>query len=407
MKQAHLNFATGIAILFFGAAAFFLLGNVFDIDTAAAHAIDICSKEQDRVACYEREIPLLMNTLSLEEVFEVIRAIREKDSSYQFCHVAAHKLGERIVAEDPSKWLDAIALNPRDGLCSNGFIHGVIGGKFRAEVLDGETLEALIPDFSRACEPRENWRASLLDQAICYHGMGHLYVFITDADIPAALSLCERTSFSGTGDFRRVCREGVFMQIFQPLEPDDFLMLERMAVKPTKGTVRQYCAQFEKDEYEGACLRESWPYVRTELLNEPGATEVFCAGQPNKEEERACYDTALSVLGRQTLGNSGIAERVCAEFDGEIRRECFGRVALSYLEEDRENGSAALSLCSRAGGVDTEECLAFLAQRAGFVFGEDEVRLWKFCAALPTSLVNVCVAEPGGSTPLTGIVHTQ
>lgn len=378
-----------------------------DVESATDTLLHLCASESDRSVCYEQRAPTLLESMSLEEVFSVVRLLRHKDPAYQFCHVLAHKLGERIVAEDPERWLDAIALNPRDGLCSNGFIHGVIGGKFRAEVLEHATLEGLLPDFSRACEPRENWHASLLDQAMCYHGMGHLYVFITDADIPAALSLCERTSESPSGDFRRVCREGVFMQIYQPLEPDDFLMLERMEVKPTKETVRTYCARFEEDAYEGACLRESWPYVRTEILESSGAIDAFCSGQPNSEEERACYDSALSVLGRQTLGNGKAASSVCAGFTGMLRRECFGRVALSYLEEEREDGVAAFSFCSRAGGADGEECLAFLAERAAFVFGADEVRLWKFCMLLPASMRNVCMTDPQRITPLSGVVHTQ
>lgn len=377
------------------------------IDSAVEKVVKTCAGEPDRALCYENTVPALLDIMSLEHVFSVVRLLRHTDTSYQFCHVLAHKLGERVVAKDPAKWLDAIALNPQDGLCSNGFIHGVIGGKFRAEVLDGETLDALIPDFSLACEPRENWRASLLDQAMCYHGMGHLYVFITDADIPAALALCEKTSRSSTGDFRRVCIEGVFMQLYQPLEPDDFLMLERMQVKPTPGTERAYCALFEKDEYEGACLRESWPYSRNQLLEEEGAAVRFCSGQPNQTEEQACYDTVFSVLGRQTLGRSSLAVEQCLALPDDLKEECVGRVALSYLEEDREDGAAAVGFCRALPGEDTEHCLSFLAARASFVFGTDEIRLWKFCSRLPSVLRKECITNPETGISLTGIVHLQ
>jgi len=390
------------------AVAWFFFGNSPGIAGAiAADVRESCAKEPDRGACYEKEMPILLESMSLEDVFQVIRLIREKDTSYQFCHVLAHKLGEKVVAQDPARWIEAMALNPSDGLCSNGFIHGVVGGKFRAEVLDDATLEKFIPDFSRACKPRVNWQPSLLDQAICYHGMGHLYMFITDADISKALSICERTSISNTGDFRRVCREGVFMQIYQPLEPDDFLMIERMAVKPTKKTVRQFCARFTNDAYEGACLRESWPYVREELLKEKGAIDTFCSDQPNAEEESACYDAALSIIGRQTLGNEDAALTACSGLRAEEKRsECYARVALAYLEEDRGDPAPAVTFCRSVPEAHASGCLAQLSERAEFIFGEDTAALRRFCVELPFPFQRDCGRGSSKQT-ISGIVQSQ
>ena len=220
------------------------------LERRADAAVSTCATQSDPAACYEREVPALLPGLTVPQLFDVVRLIRQKDTAYQFCHVLAHKIGERVVAEDPDKWVDAIPYNPTDGLCSNGFIHGVIGGRFRAEVLDDATLRKFIPDFKRACEAHGDWRPSDLDRAMCYHAMGHLYDYITNADLHKALALCEETT---TEQFHRVCREGVFMQIYQPLEPDDYALIEQMPVKPTPGTVRQFCARFKNNpSYEGA-----------------------------------------------------------------------------------------------------------------------------------------------------------
>ncbi len=183
-------------------------------ENLARTIVDRCQDEGDRPACYEREVPALYPQRSVEELFDTIRTVRTLYSSYQFCHVAAHKLGEKVVAEDPDAWVDAIALNPADGLCSNGFIHGVVGGRFRAEVLDEKTMTSLMPDFRRACEERSDWQPSSLDRAICYHGMGHLFLFISDGNIDRALATCESAT---DANYRRVCAQGVFMQIYQPL----------------------------------------------------------------------------------------------------------------------------------------------------------------------------------------------
>lgn len=377
---------------FVGGAALLMLQPTSEIAAEAETVVEKCATAGDKVKCYEDEVPNLYPGLGVEEIFDVVRHVRELDPEYQFCHVLGHGLGELVVAEDPRNWIDAIPFNPRDGLCSNGFIHGVIGGRFRAEVLDNETLEKHIPDFSRACEPRDNWSPSALDQAMCYHGMGHLYMFITDADLPNALSLCERTAGGGGSrqDFRRVCREGVFMQIYQPLEPDDFLLIERMAVQPTKETVRKFCARYQRDEYEGACLRESWPFFREEIIDGTGIGE-FCSDQPNAEEETACYQSAFAILGRMSLGDTDNILRACGEVPESQQPLCYESGAQAVLEENRDDVSVAIGLCERTPEEHRAPCLQSLVSKVNFNFAATE-QAKNFCDSLPPDMRNGCIA---------------
>lgn len=358
-----------------------------DQRTRIAHAlVDECSKaEGDRSLCYEEKVPALFPRLSVDELFDVVRSIRTQDPSYQFCHVLAHKLGERVVAEDPARWIDAIPLNPADGLCSNGFIHGVVGGRFRAEVLDEETLQRFLPDFRAACEPRGEWSPSDLDRAICYHGLGHLFMFITDADVRRALRVCDAAT---PAEYRRVCVEGVFMQIYQPLEPDDLLLIERMAEKPTPESVRAYCARYEEDEYEGACLRESWPFFRERIVQ--GDMEAFCAGQPNGEEETKCYESSIAILGRMSLSDPARAAESCMALPETRRELCFTIVARTVLEEDRDQGAEAVALCERAPQHIARVCLETLAAQTSFFFGGDRARASAFCETLPREVQARC-----------------
>jgi len=358
------------------------------IQRLSENIVAVCEGEGDRAACYEREVPVLWPGLPIEKVFNVIRNVRALDPSYQFCHVLAHKIGERVVAEDPSEWIDAIPLNPTDGICSNGFIHGVTGGRFRAEVLDAESLKTLIPDFTRACLSRPEWQSSALDRAICSHGMGHLYMFISDADIPLSLSLCEETM---PKDMRRVCREGVFMQIYQPLEPDDFLLIERMPVKPTKETVRQFCARYEQDEHEGACLRESWSFFREELQTGSGIAQ-FCSGQPNEREEVACHESSFALAGRQTLANPSKALAICADIPGIWKEMCYASTARSILEEDRRAGEKALNYCSSVPAPYDDACKFSLVSTAQFIFGDSSERK-EFCELVPQDLRTRCIGR--------------
>jgi len=371
-------------------ATFFLRAPVVKADQVAEEIIAACKTDPKSGGdqCYEKRVPDLYPDMPMRAVFDVIREIRHKDPSYQFCHVLAHKLGERIVAEDPSRWIEVMSMNPEDGLCSNGFIHGIIVGRFRDDVLDDERLRSVIPDFARACEPREDWQPTPLDQAICYHGMGHLYMFITNADYERSLETCDATTQSATGNFMRVCREGVFMQTYQPLEPDDFALIELLPEKPGVENYRRICAQFPRDEDEGACLREAWPLFR-ESLFEPGGAAQFCSGQPNEDEKDACYDSVFAIVGRQSLSDADKAVRVCSTVPSEEKLKCFSSVAGAILEEDRASGQGAIDFCERAGEELSPRCLRVLADRARFVFGDTPYRT-SFCALLPDDLAGRC-----------------
>ncbi len=378
----------GVAVLVLGCVLYLhLRPGAEDAAKVATQMVTACKNSTDHSACYERLIPALYPKLSVPQIFDVVRAVRADDPTYQFCHVLGHKIGERVVAEDPEKWVDDIPFNPPDGLCSNGYIHGVTGGRFRSEVLSSSTIEQYLPDFTRACVSRPGWAPNDLDRSICYHGMGHLYDFITNANIPQALSLCSRTV---PQEYGRMCIEGVFMQIYQPLEPDDFQLIAQMKVKPTKTTVRQYCADFKDPNFVGACLRESWAMFPDGIRNGTLAGS-FCSGQPNDEQTNNCYQSISSIVGRMSLSNVDQAVAACGQFPSQWRSMCYDYSAEAVLEESRSEASKAVSVCNKAGGAYTDECFNYLISHVSFLFGNSSSELKGFCTAVPSALQSQCM----------------
>lgn len=376
--------ATLFAVFFFGSRG-------ADVAAAAAEIVDTCAREASREACYEREVPARYGTFSVQELFGVVHAIRERDPSYQFCHVLAHKIGERAVEADPERWLSLIPLNPADGLCSNGFIHGVIVGRFRDDVFDEAMMRATIPDFRIACEPHDGWTPSPLDQAICYHGMGHLFMFLTDADYRRALDACAAIEQSPTGNFGQVCREGVFMQTYQPLEPDDFDLVALLPEEPKRENYRRICAQFSRDEEEGACLREAWPLFREEILG--GGISAFCEGNPPSQIDK-CYDTGFAIIGRQSQSRDKASQimTACSGAPRERQGLCFGIVAVAFIEENRRARAEAAGVCAAAPAHAQERCYGTLVERINFVYGSDEAGKRALCDALPSAEQARCLA---------------
>jgi hypothetical protein len=386
-RTVVLVFLVGCALS--AGAYYFLKGAPATADSTAQSIVEECAASgEDHSACYESLVPDLYPRLSVSEIFDLIRTIRQQDPSYQFCHVLGHKVGERVVAEDPNGWVDAISLNPFDGLCSNGFIHGVVGGRFRSEVLDDATIDKFLPDFIRACQARSDWQPSNLDRAICYHGMGHLFDFITNADIPKALTLCSRVA---PEDYRRVCIQGVFMQIYQPLEPDDYVLIDQMPVKPTKENVRTFCAAYGTPIYVGSCLEESWPLFREEIMDGTGL-RAFCSGQPDETETTECYISMSSIIGRMQLGKPEQVAAACMKLPQERQETCFSYSAQAVLEESLADSSKAVALCGMAPSTIAQECVAELISHTGFTFGQNRELHTAFCNNVPASLRASCMA---------------
>jgi hypothetical protein len=386
-RRTRLIVAALVCVALLGGVIFFLRGGASSTDRIARQMVAACAKSgTDHSTCYESEVPNLYPKLSVAQIFDVVREIRALDPSYQFCHVLAHKIGNRAVAEDPNNWVDVIPLNPADSLCSNGFIHGVFEGRFGADVLSDATIQQFMPQFVEACEPHDGWNPSNLDRAICYHGMGHLADYITNADLPKALNFCSQVAPS---DYQRVCIQGVFMQIYQPLEPDDYALIAQMPVKPTKDTVRQFCATFHDPEYVGSCLEESWPMFQNSILDGTGVAS-FCSGQPDATETNQCYVSMSSIIGRTSLGNSEKAVSACNQFPAAQQETCYSYSAQAVLEEDLSQSENAIALCERAPAYIAEQCMSDLIQHAQFTFGNNTQAHKAFCAAVPQSLQASC-----------------
>lgn len=375
MKKLYIGFA--LVALVLGIALVAILRPSASI---AAEIVSKCASETERATCYENTVPKLYPEKSIPEVFDIVREIRASDPSYQFCHVLAHKLGRDAALVHGDEWLSLMPLNPPDGMCSNGFMHGLIIGHFRDATLDDAALERAIPDFARACEPTPEWQPTSLDQAICYHGLGHLFMFITFGDIPKSLTVCARVSHSPTGDFSRVCREGVFMQIYQPLEPDDYALIDALPEKPTKENYRRLCSAYTPED-EGACLREAWPLFREEIFKGAGAS-TFCAGQPNRTEEDFCYESVTTIVGRMLLDSADQAKNVCDTMPEERQELCYLSVAQSFIEEDRSASDQALTFCKGAPERVAVACARTLLDRINFYFGSQSEYRSNFCRAI-------------------------
>lgn len=365
------------------------------LEAYADRVVKACAAKGYRPSCYDEEIPRLMDTISMEDAFRVTYLVQEKDPSYRYCHVLGHNLSAQEVRKDPSRWKEVASRCP-SGMCSNGCIHGGFQERFRAESFTDEQVQMIKPDLQDLCEARENWRPTGLEQASCYHAVGHLVMYITDAALKKSLALCDEIAKKSDGrDFRRVCYDGVFMQIFQPLEPEDFALIQGKEV--AKEHLETFCAGFT-GAARSSCWSEGWPLFRMDIETPDGLVR-YC-GKAEPAEENRCYDALEHVVTAQFGFDEERIVPFCSGLPARRTARCFANAASRMIETDYRNVNRSVSLCARGAPFDTAGlCFRELIFYATYNFhpGADEAQ--RLCEALPAAWRGPCTRREITSRP--------
>ena len=359
--------------------------------TLAAYAtaiLDECKDKAYRPDCYDKAIPRLMDAISMEEAFEVTRLVQEKDDGYAYCHVLGHNLSAREAAKDLSLWKSVIARCP-SGMCSNGCLHGAMQERFRGDSLTAEQLEEAIPDLQNVCEQKQNFNPTGLEQSSCYHAVGHLLMYMTKADIPLSLTLCDRVAVKSNGrTYVQVCNDGVFMQMFQPLEPEDFALVKGMA--PTKEGLTSYCSTF-KGIAHTSCWSEGWPLFWGEV-NTPRGLVKFCSTLQETESRGRCFNAMFFLLTAQFHLEEGKITEFCNGLPTKaLKGTCFANGAARMIETDAGLIHKSVALCATAevAGVG-ERCYHELLVYSTFNFHAGGKSFTALCEALPGAWSRKC-----------------
>lgn len=386
--------ATAIAVVFIAvlvlAAATLRFRQENSLMKNADRIIALCKDESYRPLCYDREIPKLMKALSMEDTFKAARIIEDKDPKYPYCHVLGHFLGGAETAKDPSKWKDVAARCPTD-MCSNGCMHGVFQERFRKEALPDSSVDEVGALLAGICEPRQNWNATWLERGTCTHALGHLTMYVTNADAGKSLQICDKISINRDGhDLRPLCYDGVFMQLFQPLEPDDFSLVEGKV--PLKSHVKKFCFSFS-GEARNSCWSESWPESSDFLKESPANAASFCGELSDDKSRKQCARDIFYIVAVEfNLDEKKMAD-YCAKGSGGIKDECFALSALRLLEVDYRNTKQAVGFCRTAEKFGAgDACYRELSFNASHDFPSGSKEFIGLCKALPAELIGPCLS---------------
>jgi hypothetical protein len=357
----------------------------------AEEVVKQCATANYRPSCYDKEIPKLTEELSMEDSFKVVRIVQDLDKSYAYCHVLGHEISAREVAKDPSKWKEVVTRCP-SGVCSNGCIHGGFQERFRAESFTDAQIETHKAELYDLCEPRGDWRPTGLEQGSCYHALGHLTMYLASADIRKSLDLCaEVTKAAGHDGFDHLCFDGAFMQIYQPLEPEDFALIK--GKEQTLATVEAFCDGFTGEE-RSSCRTESWPLYRADL-QDPKYLTKFCAYLDGREEDR-CYSTLIYVLTAQMNLEPKKVRDYCVALPAARQGICFANGASRLIEVDYRNATNAATICASAKEVNpkaSEQCFNDLLLYSTYNYHAGSPEFFALCNELPSPWHDRCLAK--------------
>lgn len=243
--------------------------------------------------------------------------------------------------------------------CDSGMFHGIVE-EYMSEALGGRNPEQFITAIApTACED-DVAKNNLLPgvKAICYHGLGHAFMFITSNNLPQSLRSCDVLPPSHSGE----CYTGAFMENLQSKQ------VGRLGTHPSAYT--------PKPDY---------PDYPCNILDE--------------KHKDFCYRYAAISVVPATKGDFKQAFASCLKLTPAHRSTCFWGVG-SDIPAPQWSSSDAGKKCGLALEVSTEaykQCIlgsmAFLVQ---LNLGNPQA-VNEFCGAIKTDYRDICYQAAGAN----------
>ena len=179
------------------------------------------------------------------------------------------------------------------------------------------------------------------------------------------------------------------MQIFQPLEPEDFAIVE--GLQPEKEELGAFCSQFSLAQ-QNSCWSEGWPLYYEEITTPEGLVEFCSAPQGSLQQDR-CYLNLFYVVAAQFRLDETKMVNFCSGMSEEKKAQCFANMASRIIETDASLVVRAVRLCKEADlfGIG-ERCYEELLFYSTYNFHPGSEDFSRLCLSLPEFWQDKCFA---------------
>lgn len=178
-----------------------LAGSKEEIREVAKNISERCRIQQ--ASCWEEGVE--KELLNKYELLAVLDAIYDWDK-YFSCHAFTHFIGRAVYGKTRSI-SDSYAMV--NYTCHGGAFHGVMEAflderKQTINELDGDEIERICKDSKLLIKKEPD-----MIYFECFHGFGHAFMFVTDANLLLSLTYCDKMN---NVSFREACYGGSLME---------------------------------------------------------------------------------------------------------------------------------------------------------------------------------------------------
>jgi hypothetical protein len=179
------------------------------------------------------------------------------------------------------------------------------------------------------------------------------------------------------------------MQIFQPLEPEDFALIKGKEV--AKDDIESFCNKFSGKK-KAVCWTEGSAPFREEIVQSPQNLVKFCGKADEGTDRNRCYTGLVYVITARLNLDADKMIKYCSELPPERRGTCFANAAGRMIETDYRNIDRAIGVCVESEKYSKlHECFKELIKFSNYNFhpGSEEPR--KLCSSLPLPWNEQCL----------------
>ncbi len=248
------------------------------------------------------------------------------------CHSLVHEIGGAAY----KKYHDvAKALSYKDEMCGSGYFHGVIETYIGSAANLQDALQGICDGYT-----------DIFDRANCYHGLGHGLMFVSNNNLPQALTQCDNYPDPKA---KIQCSEGVFMENFNA----------------------------DLDDHPSVYLNQDDPMsiCKTPLLNYQKATCYF-------------YAPLFYVTAHPSQYHEAFAW--CKAAEGNFIDSCIKGVASRTTKENIKNIPYVESLCLGLAPADQSACAEGIGSYYTTEYANRQLTR-KMCFTLHEQLQETCL----------------
>ena len=258
----------------------------------------------------------------------VVGLLDALETGFPSCHDHAHELGKAAYATTHDMPAVLQACQTR---CVSGCMHGVLMEAFT------ERPGSLRDRIATLCDG-EAFR-QIHKKGDCIHGVGHGAAYVSDYDIPRALTLCESV---GERAYQYYCASGAYMQMFMTYQ-------RQIAVRDD-----QYPCD-EARRFAAACYRYKVFFMLTRAASRGEGIESVikqCLGLPTRVQPACFHGIGHASVGAVAQTPARVHE-VCERGPAPAQWLCIQGVVEKLAEFD---DASAQRVCVELQGKNAEVC---------------------------------------------------